>query len=97
MWTTLKHLIKAKNESIYNEIEFDGIKYDNRVVIAHNFNEYYINSVKSIMGTLGSDDNTEIQENPGTVVFESWKLLEESELKNMLFSMPSKGSPDDLT
>lgn len=63
MWKTLKKLVKSKEKSKYECIEFDGVKTVSEGEIAEKFNRFYIDSIKEINESISVIDFEEFIEN----------------------------------
>lgn len=95
MWQTLKNMISGKNSQTYNEIEFTtGICNDNKS-IADQFNQYFIHSIKEIVSTIPVNNSYEVDVAINNRM-DAFKLLEFRTLKDIIFTLPNKSSPDDI-
>lgn len=95
MWNSLKNIVSGKDREVVNEILFGNELLDDMNAIVERFNEFYINSVSEIVSGIPRNDRQyQLRHNPSK--FSNFKLLEKNELKNIVLSLASKSSPDDI-
>lgn len=99
MWKSLKKLIGNNScTQVMNEIEINGVKFDNDKSIANNLNEFYIESVNEIRQTIivpntMMDPSDIIPEMDNIFKFNQVTL---DELKQILMSFNNKFNKNDL-
>lgn len=97
MWKTLKQIVSGKSGETYNELEFeDGVCTD-LVTTTKKFNEYYINSIQNIVDSIHVNKNViDTKVTLNNYKFNDFAIVDESVLKDVLFSLPNKSSPDEI-
>lgn len=99
MWKTLKSFIPTNVPCP----KFDSIKFQDGSIETDNLNmcqklnEYYVKSIETIVDQIPLIPNYPIKEKILSVKLNHFGLIGTDELKNIIFSLPCKGSPDDIS
>lgn len=100
MWTKLKEILKKGGEPVQASIEFINNVADEPEEIAENFNNYFIDSVIEIHGsivTIAEEVNlNNIDYNKNSSVF-TFQKVEISKLYEVISQMKNKSSTDGIT
>lgn len=101
MWETLGQLITDRKKTKMNKIDINGEILTNSTDIAENLNKYFIDSIKIVMGGIDGNSLTGLSlvndECSSCHRFEAFRLIDFKQLEEIVFSLPNKGSSDDLT
>lgn len=52
MWKEIKHLVLKKKQSVITNVIFNNVEYKDNNQIASHFNNYFVNSIKSIRDSI---------------------------------------------
>lgn len=98
MWKTIKQLTGSKKEcDTVAIVKFGEDVYDDSLdIIVEKFNNYFVNSVVEIVGSI-RQSNKQVPLINKYDSLTNFKLIEEKELKKMVFSLSNKSSPDGIT
>ena len=98
MWETLGQLIKDKNKKTIKKININNEVFTHPTDIAENLNTYFVNSIENIVSNIdkhNTNPNPRMFDQPEEL-FCSFRLIDSEELHTIVFSLPNKGSPDDI-
>ena len=100
MWKTLKTLISGKTSQATNELEIDGVVYNNKESMVNRLNEYFINSVKDIVNSIQGGSqiiNDCVPTGSYKYKFEKFKNISMKDLNEIIRGLKSVSSMDGLT
>lgn len=95
MWKSLKHITGQKEKPTIDVINFDGALIEDMNVIVEKFNRFFVESVENIVDTI-PNNSMEFTINNSTSRFCDFTLTDRSMLREVIFSLPNKSSPDDI-
>ncbi|KAK9873040.1 hypothetical protein WA026_020776 [Henosepilachna vigintioctopunctata] len=73
MWKTIKNIISKKQTEAYNQVEFNGIVFEDINNITQKFNNCFVDSIKEIMQSIPLRDND--LEIGNVVEFQEFELI----------------------
>lgn len=101
MWNTLSQLISGKKKNNISKLKINDSVLRDTKEIADSLNSYFVESIndikkkidKHIVGSWNQSASDSIEQN----YIDSFDLIDYNDLRETVFSLPNKGSPDDIT
>lgn len=99
MWRTLKDLISGKKARKVSKIKISDEEITDIDLLPDKLNEFFVGSIDEIVSQFGRTNGLCRDVGDGMVVssFHDFRLVDRGELRKIVFLLPNKGSPDDLT
>lgn len=95
MWKSLKNITGQKTRGNIDVVDFNGKVVHNLNEIVEKFNEFLVQSVEDIIETIPIN-NRKFPVKNSNYALSDFKLLKKCELKEIIFSLANKSSPDDV-
>lgn len=99
MWETLKPLLSNKKGNVLKKIKIDDEEVTEQTEISNKLNNFYINSINNIISEIDKvkHNNLNIESRQEGPSFNNFELFTYKELRKVVFALPNKGSPDEIT
>lgn len=99
MWDALKPLIAGRKGYNLKKIKIDDEEVSDPTEMSNKLNSFYINSINNIISDIDTTNQIDFIDEIRTPdnTLSTFKLIDYKELQKVVFSLPNKGSPDEIT